>query len=102
MPDDDYDYEVVDESATLSEDLDRKIQQMTRQADEDIAEARVSFRWGKEQLSFVKRVAATMGVPYQTYIKQAVYRQALQDMSMIEGKATVHSVTGTELNEGIA
>jgi predicted DNA binding CopG/RHH family protein len=40
----------------------------------------VNFRWGREQVELVKRVAHLMGVPYQTYMKQVVYKQALADL----------------------
>ncbi|MEK7433729.1 MAG: hypothetical protein AABZ74_11400 [Cyanobacteriota bacterium] len=50
------------------------------EADKEIEEARINFRWGREQLNLVKRTANVMGVPYQTYIKQVVYRQCLQDL----------------------
>lgn len=54
------------------------------QAEKDIEEARVNFRWGTKQLELVKKVANLMGVPYQTYIKQVVYRQCLQDLKDAE------------------
>ncbi|MBS1992169.1 MAG: hypothetical protein JSS83_16720 [Cyanobacteria bacterium SZAS LIN-3] len=57
-----------------------KVESMIHAADEELSEARVNFRWGKEQLDLVKQAAANMGVPYQTYIKQVVYRQCLQDL----------------------
>ena len=57
-----------------------KVEQMIAQADQEIEETRVNFRWGKEQLNLVKRAAKLMGVPYQTYIKQVVYRQCLADL----------------------
>jgi hypothetical protein len=60
--------------------ISSKVEQMIRVADQEIAETRVNFRWGKEQLDLVKRAAEIMGVPYQTYIKQVVYRQCLQDL----------------------
>jgi predicted DNA binding CopG/RHH family protein len=53
---------------------------MTKAADEEIEAARVNFRWGREQVELVKRVAELMGIPYQTYIKQVVYRQAVADI----------------------
>ena len=43
-------------------------------------ECRINFRWGSEQLEIVKRVADLMGVPYQQYIKQVLYRQAWEDL----------------------
>jgi hypothetical protein len=45
-----------------------------------IEECRVNFRWGSTQLEMVKQVAKTMGVSYQQYIKQVVYRQAYADL----------------------
>ena len=57
-----------------------KVESMIKAADEELSETRVNFRWGKEQLDLVKQAAANMGVPYQTYIKQVVYRQCLQDL----------------------
>ena len=43
-------------------------------------ECRVSFRWGASQVEVVKKVADQMGVSYQQYIKQVVYRQAQADL----------------------
>src|SRR2546422_11048745 len=60
--------------------LDARVRAMTKTADEEIEAARVNFRWGREQVELVKRVAQLMGVPYQTYIKQVVYKQALADL----------------------
>ncbi|HMO21345.1 MAG TPA: hypothetical protein PKC98_10295 [Candidatus Melainabacteria bacterium] len=54
-----------------------------RQADCEFVEARVNFRWGQKQVELVKKAAQAIGVPYQTYIKQVVYRQALEDLRMI-------------------
>lgn len=56
------------------------INQFVIQAEKDIEEARVNFRWGSDQVNLVKKVAKLMGIPYQTYIKQVVYRQCLQDL----------------------
>lgn len=41
---------------------------------------RCTFRWGEEQLTLVKSVADKIGIPYQTYIKEAIYRQCMQDL----------------------
>lgn len=43
-------------------------------------ECRVNFRWGSAQIEVVKKVADQMGVSYQQYIKQVVYRQAQADL----------------------
>ncbi len=59
-----------------------KVEEMISVADQQASETRVNFRWGKEQLDLVKTVAALMGVPYQTYIKQVVFRQCLEDLQL--------------------
>ena len=57
---------------------------MIEQAERDIeahtGDVRVNFRWNREQVQLVKRAAAVHGVPYQTYLKQVVVRQALTDL----------------------
>jgi predicted DNA binding CopG/RHH family protein len=50
------------------------------QADREIEASRVNFRWGPAQVEVVKRAAQLAGVPYQTYIKQVVWRQAVEDI----------------------
>jgi predicted DNA binding CopG/RHH family protein len=65
----------------LPEELDARVRAMTKAADEENEAARVNFRWGREQVDLVKRVAALMGIPYQTYIKQVVFKQAISDLS---------------------
>ncbi len=59
-----------------------KVEEMISVVEEASSETRVNFRWGKEQLELVKTVAALMGIPYQTYIKQVVFRQCLEDLQM--------------------
>jgi predicted DNA binding CopG/RHH family protein len=54
-----------------------KVEKLIAKADEEIEETRVNFRWGKDQLDLVKRAAKQIGVSYQTYLKQVVYRQCL-------------------------
>jgi predicted DNA binding CopG/RHH family protein len=44
------------------------------------AEERVNMRWDARSLAVVRRAAALAGVPYQTYVKQTVFRQALSDL----------------------
>lgn len=57
-----------------------KVEEMIASADLEVEETRVNFRWGRKQLDLVKRAAEQIGVPYQTYIKQVVYRQCLEDL----------------------
>jgi len=40
----------------------------------------VTLRWAKPQIDVVKRAAAIMGIPYQTYLKQVVFKQAVEDI----------------------
>jgi len=70
-------------------ELDAKLEAMEEETERELAErppdeARVNFRWGREQLGFVKRAATAMGVPYQTYIKQAAFRQAAADLQLMQ------------------
>lgn len=39
--------------------------------------ASIEFCWGKEQLDLVKKAADAAGIPYQDFMKLAVYRRAL-------------------------
>ncbi len=68
----------------LPSDLEEKIELMTKTADAELEATRVNFRWQIEPLNVVKTVAEAMGVPYQTYIKQVLYKQALEDLSKIQ------------------
>lgn len=61
----------------LPEEEDRRIAAMIEQAEKELEETRVSFRWGKEQIEVVKKAANLMGIPYQTFLKLAVYEHAL-------------------------
>ena len=70
-------------------ELDAQPQAMEEEAERELVqrshdEARVNFRWGREQLEFVRRAADAMGVPYQTYIKQAAFRQAALDLQIVQ------------------
>lgn len=63
--------------------LDAEIAAKTEQAERDIAsalDARVNFRWGRGQVATIKRAADLVGVPYQTYMKVVLFRQALADI----------------------
>ena len=56
-------------------------------------ECRVNFRWGSSQLEVVKHVAELMGVSYQQYIKQVLYRQAHADLKQFGTTASGNSET---------
>ncbi len=57
-----------------------KAERMIAIADAEMDETRVNFRWGKRQVNLVKQAADLMGIPYQIYIKETIYRQALNDI----------------------
>lgn len=59
---------------------DRAIRARIEEAERGIAEERVSMRWEGHALGVVRRAAALAGVPYQTYVKQVAFRQALTDL----------------------
>jgi len=61
----------------FSEKEDKRITKMIEQAEKELEETRVSFRWGKDQLEIIKRAADLMGIPYQTFLKLAAYEHAL-------------------------
>lgn len=70
----------VEESPEVSEMVDR----LEAEADREIGAGTITLRWGKEQIAVVKRAAALIGVPYQTYMKQIVFKQALADIERAE------------------
>ena len=79
------DYEIEDlGDVELSAKLNKKVKRLTIRADADINSTRVNFRWEQEPLNLIKDVAAAMGIPYQTYIKQVLYKQALDDFAKIQ------------------
>jgi len=70
----------------VSEEEDAQIRAMIERAEKDIGEeARVNVRWPMAQLDVIKRAAALFGMPYQTYLKQAAFRQAVEDLKATQG-----------------
>ena len=69
----------------VGEERDPEVLQMLDEAERDAeqegAEVRVNFRWGPEQLALVREAARLQGVPYQVYIKQALYDRATADLA---------------------
>lgn len=70
------------------EELPEEVHQMAikkiQEADSEIEQMRMQIRWGLKQVEVVKRAAKLMGIPYQTYIKQALFHQALHDIEQAE------------------
>jgi predicted DNA binding CopG/RHH family protein len=67
--------------------LDKKIEAMTEQSEREIAaikaaagEIRVNFRWDATHLDIVKKAAELQGMPYQAYIKDCIFRRAIDDL----------------------
>lgn len=75
----------------LSPDQISRIERAVAEAERDLEAARVNFRWGTAQVEVIKRAAAMCGVPYQTYIKQVAFRQALHDLrdGLAAGASTI-------------
>ena len=48
--------------------------------DSETESARIAFRWTRHHVDMLKQVADKIGIPYQTYIKNVLYRQATQDL----------------------
>jgi len=67
-----------------------RVDEAVAQAEHDIEEARVNFRWGLAQVALIKRAADLAGVPYQTYIKQVVFRQAIEDLKDAAAVGLIH------------
>ena len=66
----------IDEDPEVSELVTR----LESEADRQIAAGTITLRWGREQIAVVKRAAALISIPYQTYLKQVVFKQALEDI----------------------
>lgn len=70
--------------AELTAEEDAQVLEMIEQAERDIDDMRVSFRWGLKQLDLVKDAAKVMGVPYQTFIKLAVFERAAAVLNSVK------------------
>ena len=64
----------------LSQEMDALINKKIAQAEKDIEQMKMQIRWGVKQIDIVKQAASLMGIPYQTYVKHVVYRQAIEDI----------------------
>lgn len=71
-------------TAELSPELDMIIDQKIQEAEEDIEkekkEARLQIRWRQGQMNLVKEAANLVGIPFETYAKHVLYRQAIKDI----------------------
>jgi predicted DNA binding CopG/RHH family protein len=71
---------VIAERAEEDDDVSELVTRLEAEADREVASGIVTLRWGQEQIAVVKQAASILGVPYQTYLKQVVFRQALADI----------------------
>lgn len=78
------DMKVVAERVQEDAEVSEMVTRLEREGDREIAAGVVTLRWGKQQIAVVKRAAAILGVPYQTYLKQVVFRQAMADIERAE------------------
>lgn len=67
----------------LSQEIDNIVTQKMQEAEADLQEARMQIRWGAQQINLIKQAARLMGIPYQTYAKQVLFKQALEDIERI-------------------
>lgn len=82
------DMKVVAERVEEDAEVSKLVSRLEAEADRELAAGSVTLRWGKEQIAVVKRAARILGVPYQTYLKQVVFRQALSDIEHAEAVLT--------------
>lgn len=72
-------YQVLGDVEFSIEDS-QHIEDMINQSEEDLRDVNVNFRWKKEKVDLIKDAAKTKRIPYQTYIKQIILKQALKDL----------------------
>lgn len=56
------------------------VQRQMDQLEREPLPVSTALRWGREQIEIVRRAARLAGVPYQTYLKQAAIRTAIEDL----------------------
>lgn len=74
----------IGEDIDLPEELDALISKKTEQAEQELEQTRMQIRWGTSQVEIIKRAAKLIGIPYQTYAKQILFRQAMEDIERIQ------------------
>ncbi len=78
------DMRIVGEGVEEDPDVTELVTRLEARADRETAASSITLRWGRRQIAVVKRAAGLMGVPYQTYLKQVVFKQALADIKHAE------------------
>jgi predicted DNA binding CopG/RHH family protein len=78
------DMKIVADRVDEDPEVSALVTRLEAAADRELAAGTVTLRWGREQIAVVKRAAALIGVPYQTYLKQVVFKQAVVDIERAE------------------
>lgn len=79
---------IIDEGPIdLPPKLEALVNKKIAEAEEELKEARLQIRWRRAQVDLVKEAAKLMGIPFETYAKQVLYRQAIEDIE--RGKAAL-------------
>jgi predicted DNA binding CopG/RHH family protein len=73
------------EPPPLASDMsDADIDRLEEAADNRYAPAiHTTLRWSREQLDLIRCAAEHYGMPYQTYVKDAAFRRALEDLQQL-------------------
>ena len=74
-------YEVMGR-VELTGDEAEEVERQIAQADAEHPETHVSLRWKVEPVQVIRRAAEHAGVPYQTFIKQAAYNAAINQLRL--------------------
>jgi predicted DNA binding CopG/RHH family protein len=63
---------------------------VTASAETDLEAAPIhtTIRWSREQLAVIRCAAERYGMPYQTYVKDAAFRRAVEDLRTLEQAKT--------------
>jgi hypothetical protein len=72
-------YEVLGDIELAPEEA-AKAERLISVAESERAQMHVTLRWGRTQLDIVRRASQLYGMPYQAYVKQAAFRQAVIDL----------------------
>jgi hypothetical protein len=70
----------------VSDQEDREIREAVDRAECDIPARTVTVRLTGEQLAFLERAAASVGIGVNTYVKEAALRRAVAERSDVSGE----------------
>ena len=76
-----YDVKIVGVGEESDAGILDTLDQAQRDAEQEGAQVRVSFRWGAEQLAIVEEAARLQGLPRDVCIKKALFDRASADLA---------------------